>query len=79
MKNVIINRRKDNVRNFFHMEVKMKKSLIILFVILILATTFIGYFIYNYRIQKVRTQKKNTYYESYYQKEILGTELATIK
>lgn len=56
----------------------MKKILILLFTILIIIVT-IGFVKYNsYKVEYNKILKENAQYEQYKEKEIFGTELATI-
>lgn len=54
------------------------KKLAMFFMILIIIVTGISYMYMNYKVMNNNAQKENKQFESYYNKEIKGTELATI-
>ncbi len=56
----------------------MKKSFFIIMLILIIITIVVTYIVYDYRTTMAETQKVNREYESYYNIDILGTELVSI-
>lgn len=55
----------------------MKKYLILFILVAIIVSGFI-YSYYGYKINYNETIKTNRYYESFYQKESLGTDIATL-
>lgn len=56
----------------------MKNKFLIVLVVLILLTVYAGYMIYQYRSDIVSSQKISKEYESYYNLEMLGTEVISI-
>lgn len=56
----------------------MKKRFLIILVVLILLTVYIGYMVYQYRTQVISSQKISKEYGSYYHLEMLGTEVISI-
>lgn len=56
----------------------MKNKFLIILVALIILTVYIGYVVYQYRSEVINSQKISKEYESYYQLEMLGTELISI-
>ena len=56
----------------------MKKAIVIIFILVLIIVTILGYKIYD-KVQKLHEIKVvNTEYESFYNKEILGTDLASL-
>ena len=61
------------------MKEKKKKNRIILILIIFLIILSISiYYIYNYRRQAIEAQKINNEYKTYYNMQMLGTELVSI-
>ena len=56
----------------------MKKKLIILIVMFILLLAFSFMCVYNIRQVTLKVKEHNNYYESYYNKEIFGTDLISL-
>ena len=56
----------------------MKKKILVILGIFIIILIFIIYLLYNYNIGLNQAKSINLQYEQYYNKEILGTDLATI-
>lgn len=56
----------------------MKKRILVILGIFIIILLFVVYLLYNYDKGIKRVQGFNKQYESYYQKETLGTDLATL-
>ena len=55
-------------------EIYMKNKL----AIMIFLTVVVAYYVYNYRVNMVETQKINKEYQSYSNVQMLGTELISI-
>lgn len=56
----------------------MKKRILVILGIFIIILLFVVYLLYNYDKGIKRAQGFNKQYELYYQKEVLGTDLATL-
>lgn len=56
----------------------MKKRLLVILGIFIIILLFIVYLLYNYKRDVIQAQNFNRQYEVYYDKTILGTDLATV-
>lgn len=56
----------------------MKKKLLVILGIFIIILLFVVYLLYNYRKDVIQMQSFNRQYEVYYDKTILGTDLATV-
>lgn len=56
----------------------MKKKFFIIMLILFIITIVAIYAVYNYRSNMISSQKVNNEYYSYYNKQMLGTELISI-
>lgn len=56
----------------------MKNKILIIILAFVLITVVIGYMVFSYRSKVVLSQKLNKEYESYYNVEMLGTELISI-
>ena len=56
----------------------MKKKLLVILGIFIIILLFAVYLLYNYRKDVIQMQSFNRQYEVYYEKTILGTDLATV-
>lgn len=56
----------------------MKKKLLVILGIFIIILLFAVYLLYNYRKDVIQMQRFNRQYEVYYEKTILGTDLATV-
>lgn len=56
----------------------MKKKLLVILGIFIIILLFVVYLLYNYRKDVIQMQSFNRQYEVYYEKTILGTDLATV-
>lgn len=56
----------------------MKKNLLVISGILIIILLFIVYLLYNYERDIKKIEQANKQYEAYYQKDILGNDLATL-
>ena len=56
----------------------MKNRIIFIFVLLIIILLVGIYYIYNYRTSLIESQKINNEYKSYYNVQLLGTELVSI-
>ena len=56
----------------------MKKRLLVILGIFIIILLFAVYLLYNYRKDVIQMQSFNRQYEVYYDKTILGTDLATV-
>lgn len=56
----------------------MKKKLLVILGIFIIILLFTVYLLYNYRKDVIQMQSFNRQYEVYYEKTILGTDLATV-
>lgn len=56
----------------------MKKKLLVILGIFIIILLFAVYLLYNYRKDVIQMQSFNRQYEVYYDKTILGTDLATV-
>lgn len=56
----------------------MKKKLLVILGIFIIILLFTVYLLYNYRKDVIQIQSFNRQYEVYYEKTILGTDLATV-
>lgn len=58
--------------------ITMKKNIIILLVIVIAIISAFAYNFYNYKAQELETARKNKEYESFYEQEVLGTDLMSL-
>ena len=58
--------------------IPMKKNIIILLVIVIAIISAFAYNFYNYKAQELETARKNKEYESFYEQEVLGTDLMSL-
>ena len=56
----------------------MKKNILVILGIFIIILLFVVYLLYNYKKDVIYAQNFNKQYESYYQKTIVGTDLATV-
>ena len=56
----------------------MKKKFFIIILILLIITIVAVYAVYNYRSNIISSQKVNNEYYSYYNKQMLGTELISV-
>jgi len=56
----------------------MKRKLLVILGIFIIILLFVVYLLYNYRKDIIQMQNFNRQYEVYYEKTILGTDLATV-
>ena len=56
----------------------MKKKILLILGIFIIILIFVVVLLYNYNIEVKKMQSFNNQYEIYYEKTILGTDLATI-
>lgn len=56
----------------------MKKKLLVILGIFIIILLFVVYLLYNYKKDVIQKQSFNKQYEAYYNKTILGTDLATV-
>lgn len=56
----------------------MKKKLLVILGIFIIILLFVVYLLYNYKKDVIQAQNFNRQYEVYYEKIILGTDLATV-
>lgn len=56
----------------------MKKKILVILGIFIIILLFVVYLLYNYRKGVAQAQSFNKQYENYYEKTILGTDLATV-
>lgn len=56
----------------------MKKYVILISTIFLAVTILIGYRIYNKKIQVSKSTQNNKAYESFYNKEVLGTDVISI-
>lgn len=56
----------------------MKRKLLVILGIFIIILLFAVYLLYNYRKDVIQMQSFNRQYEVYYDKTILGTDLATV-
>ena len=56
----------------------MKKQIIIILIILLIILAVTGLYVYNVRRAEQLAQNSNKQYESYYEKEVLGTTLISI-
>lgn len=56
----------------------MKKKLLVILGIFIIILLFVVYLLYNYKRDVIQRQNFNRQYEVYYEKTILGTNLATV-
>ncbi len=56
----------------------MKKNILVILGIFIIILLFSVYLLYNYNKEVIQAQSFNKQYEVYYEKTILGTELATV-
>ena len=56
----------------------MKKKLLVILGIFIIILLFTVYLLYNYKKDVIQMQSFNRQYEVYYEKTILGTDLATV-
>lgn len=56
----------------------MKNKILLILIIFMVILAAITYIFYNYRIEVKEAQKTNNEYKSYYEKEMLGTELVSI-
>lgn len=56
----------------------MKNKILLILIIFIAILAIVVYAIYNYRISVQESKKINNEYKSYYNKQILGTELLSI-
>ena len=56
----------------------MKNKILIILIIFLIVLAIAVYSIYNYRTNVFEAQKKNNQYKSYYNIQILGTELLSI-
>ena len=56
----------------------MKRRILVILGIFIIILLFSVYLVYNYRKGVIQAQGFNKQYENYYQKTILGTDLATV-
>lgn len=56
----------------------MKKRFFTILLVLTMLTLIASYFVYSYRSSKIESQKINDEYSSYYNKQMLGTELISI-
>lgn len=56
----------------------MKRKLLVILGIFIIILLFVVYLLYNYRKDVIQMQNFNRQYEVYYEKTILGTDLATV-
>lgn len=56
----------------------MRRKLLVILGIFIIILLFIVYLLYNYRNDIIQMQSFNKQYEVYYEKTILGTDLATV-
>lgn len=56
----------------------MKRKLLVILGIFIIILIFAVYLLYNYRKDVIQMQSFNRQYEVYYEKTILGTDLATM-
>ncbi len=56
----------------------MKKTIYIILLIFIIVLVITIQYVYNYRSAKIAEQKINNEYNSYYNKQVLGTELISI-
>ena len=57
----------------------MKNKILLILIIFMVILAAITYIFYNYRIEVKEAQKTNNEYKSYYKKEMLGTELVSIR
>ena len=56
----------------------MKNKIILILIIFLIIISISIYFVYNYRKTTLQTQKVNNDYKTYYNMQILGTELVSI-
>lgn len=56
----------------------MKRKILVILGIFIIILLFTVYLLYNYRKDVIQMQSFNRQYEVYYEKTILGTDLATV-
>ena len=56
----------------------MKRKILVILGIFIIILIFVVYLLYNYNKGVKQTQSFNNEYEAYYEKTILGTDLATL-
>jgi len=56
----------------------MKKNILVILGIFIIILLFASYLLYNYRKDVLQIQSFNRQYESYYERTIIGTQLATV-
>ncbi len=56
----------------------MKNKFFLVLAIMIFLTVVVAYYVYNYRVNMVETQKINKEYQSYSNVQMLGTELISI-
>ncbi len=56
----------------------MKKNIIILISILLIISAFVVYFVMNYRVIQAEAQMNNKDYNTYYDKSVVGTTLASL-
>ena len=56
----------------------MKNRVILILIIFLIILSISMYYIYNYRRQAIEAQKINNEYKSYYNMQMLGTELVSI-
>ncbi len=56
----------------------MKNKILLIFVVLCIILAITIYFVYNYRANVIEAQKINNEYQSYYNVQMLGTELVSI-
>ena len=59
-------------------EIYMKNKFFLVLAIMIFLTVVVAYYVYNYRVNMVETQKINKEYQSYSNVQMLGTELISI-
>lgn len=56
----------------------MKNKILLILIALLVILALASYFIYNYRAQFLASQETNKIFESYYNAQMLGTELVSV-
>ena len=56
----------------------MKNKIILIFIIFLIIFSISVYYVYNYRMKVIESQRINNEYKTYYNMQILGTELVSI-
>ncbi len=56
----------------------MKNKILLILIVFLVILAIASYFVYNYRVQYKASQETNRIFESYYNAQMLGTELVSV-